>query len=124
MGDDRRDGLELIDCRITNSVKCVPPENKPTPIERDTCRRWLDEEIALVQPRALVALGATAARSLLGRAVPVTAHRGQWKPREDGLQVLVTLHPSALLRVDAEDREAAFEAFVADLRQAQRLFRR
>ena len=46
------------------------------------------------------------------------------QPRADGLEVLVTLHPSALLRVDSEQREAAFEAFVADLRQAQRLFRR
>jgi DNA polymerase len=87
------------------------------------CHHWLEDEIALVKPTALVALGATAARSLLGRAVPVTANRGQWLPREDGLQVLVTLHPSALLRVDAEERVAAFEAFVVDLRQAQRLFR-
>jgi len=96
----------------------------PTQREIAACHHWLEDEIALVQPRALVALGASAARSLLGRAVPVTAHRGQWLPREDGLQVLVTLHPSALLRVDSEDREAAFEAFVADLRQAKRLFRR
>jgi uracil-DNA glycosylase len=70
-----------------------------------------------------VALGSTAARSLLGRAVPVMAERGHWLPRADGREVLVTLHPSALLRVDSEDRLAAFEAFVADLRQAQRLFR-
>lgn len=96
----------------------------PTQREIAACHHWLADEIALVQPEALVALGATAARSLLGRAVPVTANRGQWLPREDGLQVLVTLHPSALLRVDPEGREAAFEAFVDDLRQAQRLFRR
>jgi uracil-DNA glycosylase family protein len=96
----------------------------PAVREIAACHHWLEDEIALVQPAALVALGATAARSLLGRAVPVTANRGQWLPREDGLQVLVTLHPSALLRVDPEDREAAFEAFAADLRQAQRLFRR
>ena len=88
------------------------------------CHHWLDDEIALVQPAALVALGATAARSLLGGAVPVTANRGQWLPGTGGLEVLVTLHPSALLRVDAEQREPAFQAFVEDLRQAQRLFRR
>jgi uracil-DNA glycosylase len=88
------------------------------------CHHWLEDEIALVKPGALVALGATAARSLLGRATPVNANRGQWLPRPDGLEVLVTLHPSALLRVDPEDREAAFEAFVQDLRQAQRLLRR
>ena len=96
----------------------------PTQREAAACLHWLEDEIALVQPAALVALGATAARSLLGRAVPVTAERGKWLPRADGREVLVTLHPSALLRVDAEDREAAFEAFVADLRQAKRLFRR
>jgi uracil-DNA glycosylase len=96
----------------------------PAVREIAACHHWLEDEIALVKPGALVALGATAARSLLGRAVPVTAERGRWLPRPDGLEVLVTLHPSALLRVDSEDREAAFEAFVADLRQAQRLFRR
>ena len=96
----------------------------PTQREIAACHHWLEGEIALVKPQALVALGASATRSLLGRPVPVTANRGQWLPREDGLQVLVTLHPSALLRVDPEDREAAFEAFVADLRQALRLFRR
>ncbi|MFD1579018.1 UdgX family uracil-DNA binding protein [Ramlibacter ginsenosidimutans] len=96
----------------------------PTQREIAACHHWLEDEIALVRPAALVALGATAARSLLGRAVPVTANRGQWLPRPDGLEVLVTLHPSALLRVDPESRVAAFEAFVVDLRQAQRVFRR
>ena len=96
----------------------------PAVREIAACQHWLEDEIALVKPGALVALGASAARALLGRATPVNANRGQWLPRPDGLQVLVTLHPSALLRVDPEDREAAFEAFVQDLRQAQRLFRR
>ena len=95
----------------------------PTQREIAACHHWLEDEIALVKPQALVALGSSAARSLLGRAVPVLANRGQWLARDDGLQVLVTLHPSALLRVDAEDREPAFQAFVADLRQAQRLVR-
>jgi len=96
----------------------------PAVREIAACHHWLEDEIALVQPEAFVALGATAARALLGRAVPVTAERGHWLPREDGTLVLVTLHPSALLRVDPEDRDAAFEAFVADIRQAKRLFRR
>ena len=95
----------------------------PTQREAAACLHWLEDEIALVRPEALVALGATAARSLLGRAVPVTAERGRWLPRPDGRPVLVTLHPSALLRVDAEDREAAFQAFVRDLRQARRVLR-
>lgn len=96
----------------------------PTQREIAACHHWLEDEIALVKPAALVALGASAARSLLGRPTPVNANRGQWLPRPDGLDVLVTLHPSALLRVDPESREAAFQAFVEDLRQAQRWFRR
>ena len=96
----------------------------PTQREAAACLHWLEDEIGLVQPAALVALGATAARSLLGRAVPVTAERGKWLPRADGRKVLVTLHPSALLRVvESEAREAAFQAFVRDLRQARRVLR-
>ena len=87
----------------------------PTQREAAACRHWLEDEIALVRPEALVALGSTAARSLLGRSVPVMAERGHWLAREDGREVLVTLHPSALLRVPPEDREEAFEAFVRDL---------
>jgi DNA polymerase len=125
-------GIERRDAYVTNAVKHFKFElrgkrrihKSPTQREIAACHHWLEDEIALVKPAALVALGATAARSLLGRPVPVTVNRGQWLPRPDGLEVLVTLHPSALLRVDPEDREAAFEAFVADLRQAQRLFAR
>lgn len=125
-------GIPREETFVSNAVKHFKFElrgkrrihKSPAVREIAACHHWLEDEIALVRPRALVALGATAARSLLGRAVPVTVNRGQWLPREDGLQVLVTLHPSALLRVDPEDREAAFEAFVADLRQAQRLFSR
>src|SRR3954470_3501724 len=91
----------------------------PTQREAAACLHWLEDEIALVKPKALVALGATAARSLMGHAVPVTAERGKWLERADGLKVLVTLHPSALLRVPAEDRDSAFAAFVADLKKAR-----
>ncbi|HYF21261.1 MAG TPA: UdgX family uracil-DNA binding protein [Ramlibacter sp.] len=93
----------------------------PTQREAAACLHWLEDEIALVKPKALVALGATAARSLMGRAVAVTAERGQWLERGDGLKVLITLHPSALLRMDPEDREAAFAAFVADLKKAKKV---
>jgi uracil-DNA glycosylase len=93
----------------------------PTQKEAAACRHWLEDEIALVQPRALVALGATATRSLVGRAVPVMAQRGQWLAREDGREVLITLHPSALLRVLPPDRDAAFAAFVRDLSKAKKV---
>ena len=86
--------------------------------EAAACAQWLEQEIALVRPRALVALGATAARSLLGRPVAVMKERGQWMVRADGLKVLLTLHPSALLRMAPEEQAGAFEGFVQDLRCA------
>jgi uracil-DNA glycosylase family protein len=94
----------------------------PTQREAAACLHWLEDEIALVRPEAVVALGSIAARSLLGRAVPVMAERGRWLARADGRKVLITLHPSALLRVLPEDREEAFAAFVRDLRHARKLF--
>jgi DNA polymerase len=118
-------------CFVSNAVKHFKFElrgkrrihKSPSQREAAACLHWLDDEIAFVKPQALVALGATAARSLLGKATPVLANRGRWLAREDGLKVLVTLHPSALLRVQAdEDRAAAFEAYVRDLAQAKKLF--
>jgi DNA polymerase len=91
----------------------------PTQREGAACLHWLEDEIALVQPKALVALGSTAARSLMGHAVSVTAERGKWLTRADGRKVLITLHPSALLRMPPEERDEAFAAFVADLKKAK-----
>jgi len=112
---------------VSNAVKHFKYElrgkrrihKSPTQREAAACLHWLEDEIALVRPKALVALGATAARSLVGRVVGVTSERGHWLERADGLRVLITLHPSALLRMPSEEREAAFEAFVADLNQAR-----
>jgi DNA polymerase len=113
---------------VTNAVKhfkWVPaPRGKrrlhktPAQREADACEHWLESEIALVQPQAIVALGATAARQLIKRPVPVLRERGHWWPRPDGLQVLVTLHPSALLRLQDDEREAGYAAWLADLRLA------
>jgi len=84
--------------------------------EAEACTHWLDSEIALVQPKALVALGATAARALLGRPVAVQAERGAWlRERGDGRPVLVTLHPSALLRLPPEVRAEAQARWLDDL---------
>jgi uracil-DNA glycosylase family protein len=96
----------------------------PSQREAAACAHWLEDEIALVKPEALVALGSVAARSVMGRAVAVMAERGQWLLRADGRQVLITLHPSALLRVLPEDREEAFALFVKDLEKARKLFKR
>ena len=111
---------------ITNAVKHFKfePRGKrrlhKTPSQREAaaCLQWLQAEIDAVQPRALVALGATAARQLLGREVSVMRERGHWLRREDGRPVLVTLHPSALLRMEPNEREAAYAHWLDDLRIA------
>ena len=110
---------------VTNAVKhfkWVPaPRGKrrmhktPAQREADACEHWLESEIALVRPQAIVALGATAARQLLKRPVPVLRERGHWLDRPDGRKVLITLHPSALLRVDPAERDAAFSGWLRDL---------
>jgi DNA polymerase len=83
--------------------------------EAQACLHWLESEVALVRPRAFIALGATAARSLLGRPLSVMALRGQWLDSRFGLPMLVTLHPSALLRGDPSRRESAWDAWLRDL---------
>jgi DNA polymerase len=111
---------------LTNAVKHFKFELRgqrrihKTPAQQEiaACLHWLEREIGLVAPQALVALGATAARALLGRPVAVTKERGRWLTRGDGLRVLVTLHPSALLRMAPEERDDAFAAWLGDLRQA------
>ncbi|RZL92881.1 MAG: DUF4130 domain-containing protein, partial [Variovorax sp.] len=93
---------------VTNAVKHFKFELRgkrrihktPSQQEAAACLHWLENEIALVKPRALVALGAKAARALLGRPVAVMRERGQWHASPQGTPVLVTLHPSALLRGD------------------------
>ena len=119
----RREGLY-----VTNAVKHFKFEMRgkrrmhKTPGQREAmaCLHWLESEIAAVRPAAIVALGAVAARSVMGRRVSVLKERGQWLEREDGIPVLLTLHPSALLRGDREQLESAFEAWLQDLRKAGR----
>jgi len=62
----RDDGMRLTDAWITAPVRCAPPANKPTPIERDTCRPWLDRELALLRPRVFLALGAFGYQGVCG----------------------------------------------------------
>ena len=81
----------------------------------------MKREIELVKPELIVALGATAARSLTGRSLPITASRGQVFESLEGVPVLVTIHPSYLLRLpDAEAAERERALFVDDLESAQR----
>jgi uracil-DNA glycosylase family protein len=119
---------------VTNAVKHFRFERrgkrriheKPSVAHIVACRPWLEAEFEAVHPSVVVALGATAARSVLGRTVRIGEVRGKVLPPDVAdaasalpAPVLVTTHPSALLRIeDAADRKAAFEALVDDLRTA------
>ena len=119
-------GIDRRDAYISNAVKHFKFELRgkrrihktPAQEEAAACLHWLETEIALVDPKVLVALGATAARQLMGAPIAVTRQRGQWLTRGDGRRVLITLHPSALLRMEPEDKDAAYTAWLADLRRA------
>jgi DNA polymerase len=80
------------------------------------CRPWLDAELAVIKPRVLVCMGATAAQGLLGRGVRVTKDRGRPLDSELAELVFVTVHPSSILRADDDDRAQAYADFVADLK--------
>jgi DNA polymerase len=83
--------------------------------EIDTCRWWLEDERNLVNPRIVLALGASAARGLLGRTISVTRERGRAIMLDDGAELWVTVHPSYLLRLDGAAREQQTALFAADL---------
>jgi DNA polymerase len=89
---------------------------KPNWAEMMACKPWLDAELAVVQPRVLVCLGATAAQALLGRQFRVSRQRGELVESPLAPYVTATIHPSAILR-SRDDREAELAAFVADLRK-------
>src|SRR5215217_4855558 len=108
----REAGIERSDVYATNAVKHFKFQprgkrrihQKPTTAEVEACHPWLAAELAAVEPAAIVALGATAARAVLGRTVPIAKSRGE--PLDaNGRPVIVTYHPSAVLRAD----EAAAE---------------
>jgi DNA polymerase len=119
-------GIDRHEVYVTNAVKHFKFELRgqrrihktPAQQEAAACLHWLESEIALVDPGALVALGATAARQLMGATIAVTRTRGQWLKRSDGRRVLITLHPSALLRMEPEGKDAAYAAWLQDLQKA------
>jgi len=94
-------GLDRADVRITNCVRCRPPDNRdPHADELDNCRPYLDREIALVDPELVVAIGKVPAEHLLGREVAVTSEAGEVTDCDIGdsrQQVLVSVHPAATL---------------------------
>jgi DNA polymerase len=115
---------------VTNAVKHFKFEprgkrrlhKRPNASEIKICRRWLSEEIELIHPRVIVALGATAVQGLAERAIPVQSNRGKVMDVANGLRVFITIHPSALLRLqDDEERHSAYAGFVNDLRAIEQL---
>jgi len=123
-------GIERKQVFVTNAVKHFKFEprgkrrlhKRPSAGEVDACRWWLDRERALVKPRVIVALGATAARGVLGRSVTIASVRGEVLAGAGDSRVIVTIHPSYLLRLqDDESKEREYEGFVADLRRCAKL---
>jgi DNA polymerase len=118
---------------VTNAVKhfkWVPSGKRrihktPAQAEIAACVDWLEQEIALEQPRVILCMGGTAARAVLGRPMKVTLERHITHRTQDGRRVRVTVHPSSILRVrDETQRHAALARFVLDLNAAIALARR
>lgn len=114
---------------VTNVVKHFKFEERgrrrihqtPKRFEIDACKPWLEEELKVVKPEALVLLGATAAKALLGSSFKVTQHRGELLDSDLAPIVTATIHPSAILRgPDDATRQAERKAFAEDLRVVAR----
>jgi uracil-DNA glycosylase len=127
-------GISRDDVYVTNVVKHFRWEaasrgkrrihKKPRASEINACRPWLDAELAQVQPRVLVCLGATAAQSLLGRDFSVSRERGQFVKSPLAPHVMATVHPSSILRSpDSETRKAEMLLFIKDLKKIVPLLR-
>ena len=113
---------------VTNAVKHFKHEMRgkrrlhksPNNYEIDRCKIWLDRERDFVKPSTIIALGVTAARSLTGKTVTIAKMRRTPVELADGTKLVVTIHPSALLRIEDEnDKHAAYRDFVGDLKAAR-----
>jgi DNA polymerase len=125
-------GVDRSRAYVTNAVKhfkWVPRgarriHSKPSSMEIAACFPWLEAEIAAVKPRVVVALGATAAQALFGKAFRVTKERGRLVPSRFAPYALATVHPSSLLRApDEENRHREIERFIEDLRKIAEVLR-
>jgi DNA polymerase len=119
-------GIDRKKVYVTNAVKHFKWEprgkrrihKKPNAAEIAACRPWLDAEIAVIKPKVVVCLGATAAQALFGRDFRVTQHRGEFVKSPLAPFVMATVHPSSILRApDDETRHAEMRRFVADLKK-------
>ena len=120
-------GIDRREIYVTNAVKHFKWEargkrrihQRPSAMEMNACRPWLEAELAVVKPQLLVALGAVAARSLYGTGVKVTRDRGTDVESDLAPIATVTIHPSSLLRIDdADERRLARAEFERDLAAA------
>jgi DNA polymerase len=118
-------GIDLADVYVTNVVKHFKWEprgkrrihKRPTHAEMTACRVWLDAEIVYVKPRAIVALGSTAANAIIGPSAKVTRDRAKAFPSPLASLVTLTVHPSSILRApDSDARAKARADFIADLK--------
>ena len=127
-------GIDRSDVYVTNVVKHFkwsPAERgkkrihkKPRDSEIQACRPWLDAELAVVKPKILVCLGATAAQSLLGKDFRVSRQRGQIIESPLAPHVVATVHPSSILRAqDDESRHSQMQAFIQDLKHVARFLK-
>jgi uracil-DNA glycosylase len=118
-----RAGIDRAAAYVTNAVKHFKYVSRgkrrlhqsPTAKEIDVCRWWVESERAIVQPKLILAMGASAARGMLGKTVSIARARGTPIALEDGSELWVTAHPSYLLRLDGAAREEQARLFDADL---------
>jgi uracil-DNA glycosylase len=120
-------GVDLKKTYVTNAVKhfkFVPRgkirlHQKPTTPEIKACRQWYERDLVLLKPDLVVALGATAAQCVFSKATPVNKNRGRVVDSPDGVKVMITVHPSYLLRLPDEDAKVReYARFVDDLKIA------
>jgi uracil-DNA glycosylase len=121
-------GIDRAQVFVTNAVKhfkFTPRgkrrlHKKPNAHEIERCNWWIDLERAIVKPKVVVALGASAVRSLLGRPMTIGKIRGRVLEMPDGARMVATIHPSYLLRIqDERDKQAQYRAFIHDLKAAK-----
>jgi DNA polymerase len=126
-------GIDRRKVYVTNAVKhfkFVPRgkirlHQKPNTPEIKACRQWYERELAAIRPELVVAMGATAAQSVLGKITPINKNRGRPIDLDDGTRALVTVHPSYLLRLpDAEAKAREYRHFVQDLKIAAEVLRK
>ena len=118
-------GIDRKKTYVTNAVKHFKfvvrgkrrLHEKPGAVEIGACLPWLEAEVAVIKPKVVVCLGATAAQAVIGRSFRVLRDRGVFVPSRWAEHVMGTIHPSAILRMEDEDRAAGMQQFIDDLKK-------